>query len=80
MKALADFKEIWLVDFEFSAPPGERPIVRCMVAREVKTGRVLRLWEDQLTSLESPPYGIDSDKLFVAYYASAEMACHLSLG
>ena len=80
MKALADFKEIWLVDFEFSAPPGERPVVRCMVAREVRTDRVLRLWEDQLTSLESPPYGIDSGSLFVAYYASAEMACHLSLG
>ena len=80
MKALNDFREIWLVDFEFSAPHGERPVVRCMVAREVKTGKVLRLWEDQLTSIASPPYGIDSDSLFVAYYASAEMACHLSLG
>ena len=27
-----------------------------------------------------PPYGIGKNCLFVAYYASAELGCHLSLG
>ena len=80
MRSLIDFREIWLVDFEFSAPSGERPTVRCMVGREMKTGRLLRLWEDQLRNSESPPYGLGADTLFVAYYASAELTCHLALG
>lgn len=75
---IAQFREIWAADFEFSAPPGERPQVVCLVARELKTGRELRLWADQLGPL--PPYAIDADALFVAFYASAELTCHLALG
>jgi hypothetical protein len=38
-----------------------------------------RLWlADGATAL--PPYGADADCLFVAYYASAELGCHLALG
>jgi hypothetical protein len=48
------------------------------VARELKSGRTVRLWHDQFGPL--PPYSIDSDCLFVAYYASAELGCHLALG
>jgi DNA polymerase I len=75
---LDSFREVWAVDFEFYAPPGERPDVACLVARELKSGRMLRLWRDQLGS--APPYSIDKDSLFVAYYASAELGCHLALG
>lgn len=75
-----DFREVWLADFEFSAPAGERPAVVCLVAKELGTGRLLRLWEDELAGLTCPPYPIGTDILFVAYYASAEMGCHLSLG
>ena len=73
------FREVWLVDFEFYAPPGERPRVICLVAHELGSGRVMRLWEDEIAALTSPPYAIGRDALFVAYYASAEMGCHLSL-
>ncbi len=31
-------------------------------------------------AMKSPPYALDKDSLVVAYYASAEMGCHLSLG
>ena len=31
-------------------------------------------------SLSEPPYPIDDSSLFVAYFASAEMSCHLALG
>ena len=74
------FREVWLVDFEFSAPPGERPTPICLVAREQVSGRELKVWQDELQSMKTPPYAIDEDSLFVAYYASAELGCHLALG
>jgi DNA polymerase I len=73
------FQEIWLVDFEFSAPPGERPTPVCLVAWEMSSGQKLRIWQDELRGLKRAPYPTGSDCLFVAYYASAEMGCHLAL-
>lgn len=73
------FNEIWLVDFEFCAPPGEKPSVVCMVALEVQSGKKIRLWQDELYS-RSAPISLGSNALYVAYYASAEFGCHLSLG
>ncbi|MGB3291101.1 MAG: DNA polymerase [Burkholderiaceae bacterium] len=72
------YKSIWVADFEFKAAPGERPEVVCMVAHEVKSGRTIKLWGDALTSPQCP-FDIGNDALFVAYYASAEMGCHLAL-
>jgi DNA polymerase-1 len=77
---LSQFNKVWLVDFEFSAPPGERPCVLCLVAREYRTGQTIKLWEDDLRSMDRPPFSIDTASLYVAYYASAEMSCHLALG
>ena len=73
------FREVWLVDFEFQALPGENPQVICLVAREFESGRLLRLWQDEIGRLHRPPYSTDSQSLFVAYYASAECGCHLAL-
>jgi DNA polymerase-1 len=70
------FREIWAVDFEFSAPPGERPDPHCLVGWELRSGRKLR--RDQFGP--TPPYPLDSDSLFIAYYASAELGCHRALG
>lgn len=74
------FKEIWFFDFEFSAPPGERQDPVCLVAWELFSGIKLRIWRDELKKMKVPPYSTGQDSLFVAYYASAEMGCHLSLG
>ena len=74
------FREIWLVDFEFAAPAGGRPRPVCLVAQEFHSGRQLRVWRDELLSLKAPPFSVDAASLFVAYYASAEMGCHLALG
>ncbi|MFL5342052.1 MAG: DNA polymerase [Gemmataceae bacterium] len=73
------FAAVWAVDFEFSAPPGERPAPLCVVARELRTGRLVRSW---LTggAQDRPPYPIGPEVLFVAFYASAELGCHLALG
>ena len=53
LAALSSFREVWLVDFEFQAPAGERPRPVCMVARELRTGRLLRLWRDELLALDA---------------------------
>jgi hypothetical protein len=74
------YSEIWLVDFEFSQPAGERPILVCLCAREYRSGRTVRLWQEELQSRRMPPYPVDRDSLFVAFQASAEMDCHLALG
>jgi hypothetical protein len=74
------FREVWCCDFEFSAPDGERPAVRCMVAREYHTGRTIRLWLDGRPIPPRPPFAIDENALFVAFFASAEMGCFLALG
>ena len=49
------FREIWACDFEFTAPEGERPKPLCMVAIEMRTGREVKLWADELTRLHEAP-------------------------
>lgn len=75
---LLPFKEIWAVDFEYGSEPGENPEPVCLVALELKTGLKIRRWRDQFGA--APPYPTGPDMLFVAYYASAEIGCHLALG
>jgi DNA polymerase-1 len=74
------FREVWAVDFEFQAPPGEPSIPLCMCARELISGRMVRVWRDELRRLHRPPFAIDDGSLFVAYYASAELGCFIALG
>ena len=74
---LSNFREIWLVDFEFHAPDGESPRPICMCGVEFNTGRVLRLWVDEFGT--DPPFPTGPDALFVAYYSSAELGCFLAL-
>ena len=77
---LDQFDEIWLCDFEYSQPDGEIPNPACMVAREYRTGRTIRLDQVALCSLSDASFRVDDRSLFVAYYASAELNCFLSLG
>jgi DNA polymerase I len=76
--SLDQYKEVWAVDFEFIARPGEKLVPVCLSAQELRSGRQVLLWQDQLGS--APPYDLSSDSLFIAYYASAELNCHRSLG
>lgn len=77
---LHHYREVWLADFEFRQPAGERPEPVCMVAREYRTGRTLRVWADDLAAMDQPPFPIGTDALLVAYFASAELGCFLALG
>lgn len=49
-----------------------------MIGRELISNRLVRPWQDQLQ--DDPPFPIDDDTLFVAYFASAELGCFLELG
>lgn len=73
---LGRFAEVWCVDFEFRSPPGARPEPLCCVALELRSGRQIRRWVDELH--KGLPIGPGA--LYVAYYASAECGCHLALG
>lgn len=74
------FTNIWLVDFEFSQADGERPNPICVVAKEFNSKRIMRQWLwGNAASNPLPPYQIDGDCLFVAYYVSAELSCHIAL-
>lgn len=70
------FDRIWLVDFEFHQPDGERPTPLCLVAKEFFTGRTTRLWDP---NTQPPPYGMGPRDLFVSYFSTAELSCHLAL-
>jgi DNA polymerase-1 len=74
----AEFDEIWFDDFEFISGPGERPDVLCLCALEIRSGRLLQLWEDQLGP--DPPFRTDARVLHVVFAETAEGACHLAKG
>src|SRR4051812_23874914 len=74
------FRAVSLVAFESSGPPGERPEPVCLVAREFRSGRTLRLGRDDLRGRRQPPYPIGPDSLFVAHDAATGMGGHLALG
>ena len=69
-----------MYDFEFTPRPGNPPDVLCLVAREVRSGRVVRLWQDELKSMPHPPYPVGSGSLHVHYQSLAELGCHWALG
>lgn len=75
-----EFNEIVVADFEFLQPPGCRPRPKYLVARELGSGRLHHLYGDDLLSRRNAPYPTGPDALFIAYYAPAEINCHLALG
>lgn len=80
LSALSAFAEVWCYDYEFGAPPGERPTPVCLVAKEIRSGRVVRMWQDELIAATRPPFSTGNRSLSVAFYSSAEIGCNLSLG
>jgi len=72
------------VDFEFefgghqsmeeAGRSGERPRPVCMVAKDLRSGHVWKLFRGEFGS--APPFPID---VLVAYYASAELGCFKAL-
>ena len=46
------YRCVWAVDFEYTAPTGARPVPLCVVARELRTGRLVRRWLEDETGLD----------------------------
>jgi DNA polymerase I len=72
------FAEIWAEDFEWVPKLGERHDVVCYGARELRSGRTLKLWRDQLGP--TSPNRTDDQALFLSFVFNAEGASRLSLG
>ena len=77
---LDEFEKVWIIDFEFRAPDGNRPVPYCLVGREMWSGQLIRLWGGELVVGQPPFDPIKPKTLFVTYYASAEVACFRALG
>jgi hypothetical protein len=72
------YREIVVADFEFETGAGERPVPLCLVAQEILSGRIFRIFEGEFGP--APPYATGPDVLFVAFFASAELSCYRALG
>jgi hypothetical protein len=77
MKTWEDFKEIWVIDYEFISGNGNPSQPICYVAKNVTTNKIIKHWIDGTES--SPDYPLDDSSLLVTYYGTAEMGCHASL-
>src|SRR5215469_6710827 len=51
-----------------------------MCARELRSGRELQLWRDDLIRLARAPFDTGPEAVMVAYAAAAELSCFLELG
>jgi hypothetical protein len=80
------FREIWVVDTEFypgagtanGGVEGDAATPLCLVAYEMRSGRTVRLWQDEFGPF--PPYRLDADALIMGYLISAEFGSHIALG
>jgi DNA polymerase family A len=80
------FRELWVVDTEYypgagkanSGRDGDAITPLCVVAHEMRSGRVVRLWQDEFGP--SPPYRLDAAALIVSYFGTAEFGTHIALG
>jgi len=72
------FAAVWVLDFEFNAPPGERPAPLCMVAREARTRQTIRLWQDEFGP--APPFSVGRDAVIITYFACEDLCCFRALG
>jgi hypothetical protein len=78
LSKLAQFSEVVELDFEFGAKPGDRQDPICLVTKELRSGRMHRIFRDDFG--KRPPYSTGPSVLHVAYYSSAEWGCYRSLG
>ncbi|MFC1745757.1 DNA polymerase [Candidatus Riflebacteria bacterium] len=74
----SQFKKAYLCDTEFSTEGGViRP--RCFVLHDLNSGQDIFIDENQLKKLDSPPFEIGKDAVFIAYFSPAELSCFLAL-
>src|SRR5262249_38946257 len=57
---------------------GDAATPLCLVAYEMRSGRTIRRWQDELGPF--PPYRLDAGALIISYMISAELGSHIALG
>ena len=80
------FRELWVVDTEFypgvglanGGVEGDAATPLCLVAYEMRSGRTIRLWQDEFGPF--PPYRLDAGALIMGYMISAEFGTHIARG
>ena len=82
METLSRFRETWVVDTEYHSNQqnGNEISPVCLVAKEIRSGKVFKLWRDQLLNRNHPPFPIDKTSLIVTFFGSAEMQFFKVLG
>lgn len=69
-----------IIDFEFIATDGNRPTPVCLVGKQWPNGATFRYWLHNEPSIALPEWLRGSDSPVVAFFASAEWGCYISLG
>jgi DNA polymerase-1 len=80
------FREIWAVDTEHhpgaglanGGVEGDPLTPLCLVALELRAGRIVRLWQDQLGPFA--PYRLDADAILFGYMLASEFGVHVAKG
>jgi len=76
-KTWEDFDNIWAIDYEFRSQGNpNQPL--CYAGKNLLTGETVSRWIDGTE--KKPEYSTDDKTLIIAFVASAEIGCHLSLG
>ena len=78
MKKWEDFENIWVIDYEFFGKDGDPQQPICYVGHNLSTNETIKHWIDG--SEAKPEYSVDDKTLIIAYFASAEIGCHIPLG
>jgi DNA polymerase-1 len=79
-------REIWIVDTEFypgrglanGGREGDLMTPVCLVALELRSGRLVKLWQDDFGPF--PPYRLDTDACVITYVGGAEFGTHIAVG
>ena len=75
------FREVVILDTEYIANDGERPVPVCAVAYELRSKQRHRLWTyGKATTMTEPPWADGDDVLTVVFYGLAEFGFYLSMG
>ena len=79
------FEEIWAVDTDYPGPglanggrDGDPISPLALVATEMRSGRTVRRWQDELGPFA--PYRLDPQSLLVSFFGTAELGFHLACG
>ena len=78
------YREIWAVDCEYypgaglanGGTSGDRITPLCLVALEMRSGGLVRLWQGELGPFA--PYRLDGEALIISFNLAAEFSFHLA--